>query len=70
MQGLTQEVVICDSQWGFKFWWLNTLLSWALSRQDKKIKIGGIINGSVTFKYYEVALTLWTLNYFDCVPFL
>ena len=38
-----------DSQWGFEFSQLRSLLSWAFSQQDKKIKINGIINGSVTF---------------------
>ena len=45
--------MICDSQQGFEFSWLNSLLSWAFSRQDKKIKINGIINGSLTFIWYE-----------------
>ena len=40
----------CNSQQDFEFSQLNYLLSWAFSRQDKKIKIIGVINGSVTFK--------------------
>ena len=39
-----------DSGWGFEFSWLNSLLLQAFSRPDKKIKISGIINGSVRFK--------------------
>ena len=50
LQSLTQRVMIHDSRWGFEFSWLNSLLSWAVSWQDKKIKINGIINGSVRFK--------------------
>ena len=42
--------MICDSQQGFEFSWLNSLLSWAFSQQGKKIKISGIINGSTTFR--------------------
>ena len=46
----TEWVVICDSQRGFEFSQLNCLLSWAFSRQDKKIKINGILNGCVGFE--------------------
>ena len=49
MQGLTSRVMICDSQQSFEFSWLNNLLSWAFSWQDKKIEI---INGSVKFERY------------------
>ena len=45
--------MICDSRQGFEFSWLNSLLSWAFSQQGKKIKISGIINGSMTFRWYE-----------------
>ena len=45
--------MIHDSQRCFEILWLNSLLSWAFSGQDKKMKISGIINGSVTFKWYE-----------------
>ena len=47
--GFAVTVVIRDSR-GSEFSRLNSLLSWAFSRQDKKIKINGIINGSVTAK--------------------
>ena len=43
--------MIRDSGWGFEFSWLN-FYSWAFSRHDKTIKIIGIINGFVTFKYW------------------
>ena len=43
--------MIRDSQRGFEFSRLHSLL-WAFSQQDKKIKINGIANGSVTFKQY------------------
>ena len=39
-----------DSQQGFEFSQLNSLLLWAFSRQDKMIKMNGIINGSMTLK--------------------
>ena len=42
--------MICDSQQSFEFSWLNSLLSWAFSQQGKKIKISGIIKGSMTFR--------------------
>ena len=45
---------------GFEFSRLNSVLSWAFSRYDKRIKTNGI---KVIFKF-------WTLNYVDCVPFL
>ena len=45
--------MIHDSQRCFEILWLNSLLSWAFSGQDKNMKISGIINGSVTFKWYE-----------------
>ena len=35
--------MIRDWQWGFEFWRLHSLLSWAFSWQDKMIKIIGII---------------------------
>ena len=57
--------MICNSWWGFEFSWLNSLLSWAFSQQDKNIKINGIISGSVTFKLYESYI--WALNYVACV---
>ena len=60
--------MIRDSQQGFEFSWLNSLLTWALSQQDKKMKITGIIKESMTFKW-KVILTLWTLNCIDYVPF-
>ena len=44
--------MICDSQWGFEFSGLNSLLSCAFSQQDK-IKVIEIIKGSVTFKKHE-----------------
>ena len=46
----TPRVVIRASR-DFKFSRRKSFVSWALSRQDKKIKINGIINGYVTFKY-------------------
>ena len=49
-QGSTEQVVICDSQQDFAFRQLNYLSSRAFSQQEKKIKIKGTINGSVTFK--------------------
>ena len=49
-QGSTEQVVICDSQQDFAFRQLNYLSSRSFSQQEKKIKIKGIINGSVTFK--------------------
>ena len=48
------------SKRGFEFSRLNSLLSQAFSRQNKKIKINRIINGSVTFRSYESYLD--TLN--------
>ena len=50
IHSLTERVVICDSQRGFEFSQLNSLLSWAFSRPDKKIKINGIINVCVGFE--------------------
>ena len=35
---------------GFEISQLNSLLSWAFARQDEKIKIIGMINGSMIFK--------------------
>ena len=61
--------MIRDSRQGFEFSRLNCLLSLAVSRQDKNIKINGIISGSVTFNNMKVILTLRTLNYVDFVPF-
>ena len=40
-----------DSQRGFKMSRLISLLSWAFSGQDEKIRIIGIINRFMTFKY-------------------
>ena len=45
--------MICDSRRGFEFSRLNSLLSRAFSRQDKKLNINGIIIGSMTLKQYE-----------------
>ena len=45
-----QRVVIRDSRQDFQFSRLNSLLSWAFSRQDEKIKVNGIINAYVAFK--------------------
>ena len=56
-QGSTWGVMIRDSQRGFKISQPDSLLSWAFSRQEKKIKI------------IEVILTLWTLKYVDCFSF-
>ena len=42
------------SQWSSEFSQLNSLLTWAFSWHGKKIKINGIMNGSVTFKQYEI----------------
>ena len=44
--------MIRDSQQGFELSRPNSS-SWAFSRQDEKIKLNGIINGSVTFQQYE-----------------
>ena len=38
-----QQVVTHDSRRSFQFSRLNSLFSWAFSRQDKKIKIIGIV---------------------------
>ena len=46
--------MIRDSRQGFEFSRLNCLLSLAVSRQDKNIKINGIISGSVTFNNMKV----------------
>ena len=43
--------------YSFEFSQLNSLLSWAFSRQDKKMKIIGIINGCVT-------CTSWLCSFF------
>ena len=59
-KGSTYCVVICDSQRGFAFSRLKSFLWRRFSRQDKKIEIIRIINGSVTFKQYESYLN--TLN--------
>ena len=56
LQGSTEVVVIRDLQ-GFQFSRLNSLLSCAFSRQEKKIKIIGIING-----YVKIESHLNTLN--------
>ena len=63
IQGVTWTVMICDSQQGFEFSWLNSLWSWAYSWQDKQIKINGIIDECVTFKQYESYLNTehWTM---------
>ena len=45
---------------------LTSLISWAFSQQDQKIKIIATINGSVTVNNMKVTLTLWTINYVDC----
>ena len=42
--------LLINSRRGFGISQQNSLLSWAFSRQDEKIKLNGIINGSVTFK--------------------
>ena len=44
--------MICDSQC-FEFSQLNSLLSWAFSWQDKKIKINENINASSKFQQFE-----------------
>ena len=49
-QDSISRVVICDSRRGFEFSRQNSSLSWAFSRQNKKIKTIGIINASVTVK--------------------
>ena len=54
-----------DSQRRFEFSRMNSFLSWAFSKQDKKRKINRIINESVTIKQAESYL-----NYGDCVSFL
>ena len=46
-----------STSYSFKFSQVNSLLSWAFSRQDKKMKIIGIINGSVT-------CTSWLCSFF------
>ena len=69
MQVSTQWFVIRDWWQGFEFSRLNSLLLWAFSRQDKNLKVTGIINGSVTFKQMNVILTLWTVNNGNRVPF-
>ena len=48
--GKNLRVVIRDSRQDFQFSQLNSLLSWAFSRQDEKIKVNGIINAYVAFK--------------------
>ena len=45
---LNGSCVIRDSRRDFEFSWLNSLLSWPFSWQDKKINV--IINGCLTFK--------------------
>ena len=55
--------MIRDSQRGFEFSRLHSLLSWAFSQQHK---INGITNRSVTFKNMIVIRTLWTLNCWLC----
>ena len=45
--------MIHDSQQGFEFSQLSSLLSSASSRQDKKMKTNGIAIGSGTLKQYE-----------------
>ena len=59
--------MIRDSRRGFEFSRLISSLSRAFSRQNKKIKTIGIINASVTFKWYERYGN--TLNT-DCVFFV
>ena len=55
-----------DSRRGFEFSRLNSLLSRAFSRRDKN-------HWNYKWMWHlnkiKVALTLWTLNYVDCVPF-
>ena len=58
--------MICDSQHDFEFSWLNSLLSWALSQQDKKsLKLSMDLWHLNNMK---VILTRWTLNYVECIP--
>ena len=55
--------MICDSRWGFKFWRLNSLLSWPFSRQGKNhwnCKWMSHLNK------IKVVSTVWTLNYEQC----
>ena len=63
--------MIRDSQRGFEFSQLNSLLSRSFSGQDKKIKIKGIINGSVTFTWYESYQNMLNTEscYVTCVHF-
>ena len=44
--------MIHDSRWGFGFSWRNSLLSWVSSWQYGKIKIIGIMSGSLTYETY------------------
>ena len=60
--------MICDSQRGFEFSWLNSL-SRAFSRQDKKIKPLELSKDLSHLNNMEVILALWTMNYVDCVHF-
>ena len=57
----------------FEISWPNSLLLWAFSWQNKKIKTNGTINGSVTFKAHESYLNTlntklcWLYCFFFCI---
>ena len=67
-QGSTYPVVIHDSQQGFEVSPLNSLLSRTFSLQDKKNKNHRNYQWDL-WHLNNIILTLWMLNYVDCVPF-
>ena len=60
--------MIRDARQGFEFSQLNSLLSWFLSQQDKKIKLMGLSMDLGHLNNMKIILTLWTLNSGDRVP--
>ena len=61
--------MIHDSQQGFEFSRLNSLLSWAFSRPDKKKLIEISMDLWLLNNMKVILTTVWTLNYVDCIPF-
>ena len=65
--------MIHDSKWGFEFSQLNFLLSWALWKQNKKIKIIGIINAwklSQHFKHQTLLKFVFFFLVFILLPLM
>ena len=65
---LSSGVMIHNSWQGIEFSWLNSLLSWVFSRQDKNIKILELSMDLLHWSNMKVILTLQVLNHGDWVP--